>query len=264
MAKKSHKRSRSGKTSSKKYVGKVAKVYQSNKSSGMYRSSAGGYVEKKWNDIVFTAAQIGSGATTAYTVPKGATDRCSLAKIIQSATVNGRVGNKITVTNINWHGDLGTGYANFGANIPASTRIRLVLAWDLQSNGLDNNDSGARYATMFASNVAAGANVCNSYRNMDTLARYKIIKDKYFTLSFGGSVSTTVSCEAACGFRFAWKGKMVVHYKSSTSTTGSAVDMPSEDLVLLAISDSGDGNIDGSGTQGPNITSLCRVKYIDC
>jgi len=164
--------------------------------------------------------------------------------VMAQGTANGaRIGSQITVTNINCHLDVVTGTNGSNPGV-AHTPVRVILGIDKQANGaapavLDVLQTQTPY----------------SFRNMYTLNRFIILKDKLFDMNQNLYTTTgpTVG-ENGRILKFAWKGQLPILYSGSTA---SITEIKSNNIFLLVISDR-DGYDTEDGVQG-----TVRIKYTD-
>lgn len=163
--------------------------------------------------------------------------------VMANGTANGsRVGSQITVTNINAHLDVVTGTNGSNPGI-AHTPVRIILGIDKQANG-------AAPAVLDVLQTASPY----SFRNMYTLNRFIILKDKLFDMNPILYVSTPNVGECGRIFKFSWKGQLPVLYSGATA---SITEIKSNNIFLLVISDRDGYNTD-DGVQG-----TIRIKYTD-
>jgi len=163
--------------------------------------------------------------------------------IMASGSGNGqRIGNRITVTNINAHLNIQSGISasNPGMN---NTVVRVIMGIDKQANGaspdvLDVLQTASPYA----------------FRNMYTLNRFVILKDKLLALnpqasdaSYTGQVSRVL--------KFSWKGQLPILY---SDTTASISVIESNNIFLLVIADRA-----ATGGQLDGAFGTVRIKYTD-
>jgi len=163
--------------------------------------------------------------------------------VMAQGTANGtRIGSQITVTNINCHLDVvtGTNASNPGV---AHTPVRIILGIDKQANG-------AAPAVLDVLQTASPY----SFRNMYTLNRFIILKDKLFDMNPILYVSAPNVGENGRILKFAWKGQLPILY---SGTTASITEIKSNNVFLLVISDR-DGYDTEDGVQG-----TLRIKYTD-
>jgi len=210
--------------------------------------SAKGFPEKKYHDCLISGT--GIPKTSLYIVQE------DITKILQDTSSTGRVGNKITVTNINAKMRINTGPVNntFSTNIPVGFRVMLIR--DKQTNGssIDMNTVLDPYTIEGAQEVSI-----NSFRNMDNVDRYDILYDKTFMLQPGAAVftSTGQACVWNTGKHIKISKKVLdrVEYGGST---GTMANMRSISYALVVIPDSNCAEEILLGIQG-NL----RVKYTD-
>jgi len=164
--------------------------------------------------------------------------------VMASGSGNGqRIGNRITVTNINAHLHVytGTNASNPGLD---NTTVRVIMGIDKQCNGastsvLDVLQSASPYA----------------FRNMYTLNRFVILKDKFFVINPQVYVSTPNVSQVGRPLKFSWKGQLPILYSDSTA---SITNIESNNIFLLVISDRS-----ATAGQQDGAFGTVRVKYTD-
>lgn len=203
------------------------------RTGGAYRRSMPGSPEKKFWDATETdngIATTGDIMTSLCLIPQGTTDIS-------------RIGNKILVKNINSH--MVISIDDQGVAATSDGGIRIILYVDQQANG----------AACTAADILRGlpgtlstASIF-SFRNMDNLDRFKILKDKTYRISpqFANAASTNASI-----FRknFNIKCSIPLYY---SSTTGALTELRSNNIGICAIA------------QGAlmNFTHVTRLKFFD-
>lgn len=215
---------RRGKSSRRAKLYKVVPGYTQVNSAYKF---AGHTAEKKYidNALVLTTATAGVVTGTYVTM-------------VQGQTASTRIGNKIRVKNIN----LSLTFDTSGADLtPDPLLMRCMLLWDKQANG----------ALPAVLDILQTASVY-SYRNMETVERFTVLKDKFILLKTPTALTGAWAASAADGrfAKFAWKGAMDVHYGGNA---GTVADLRSENLVILLISNIAAGHANGN----------IRVKYTD-
>lgn len=162
-------------------------------------------------------------------------------------TANTRIGNKVTVTNVNFRGVLeGFGQNASDAGIAAGDRVRTIWFWDTQANGTVPN----------VDDVLQEKNI-DSFRNMEQAPRFVILKDKTYTFNAanarvsGAAVGAQV-LEVSRDIKFSWKGESVIRYGTGT---GSTAGIRANNLCLLVICETLESHSRMSGR--------LRVKYMD-
>lgn len=198
--------------------------------TGAYGLRGAGGIEKKYLDLALINGTI---PTTGVVIP-------SLNLVGQGAGSNERIGNKITIRNINirWWFTID----NVSGFCP-STCMRFIVYVDKQCNGTSANV-----------NEILSTNDYASFRNMDTVDRFQILTDKYVVMEpkgYGSTVGGTTFPTDGLQFRkFAWKGALGINYNAvGTSITG--VRSNNVGCVLIA-----------STTTG-NVNFMSRIKYTD-
>lgn len=195
---------------------------------GAYGRSMPMSFEKKYFDTSVISV---ADATAGIIIP-------SLNLVPQGTTDQTRIGNKITIRNINIHGycnnDDQTTVAFAGSN------IRVIVYLDKQANG------AAAAVTDIVKTAAL-----SSFRNMDQVDRFVILVDKV--------IFNPVECTNALhttNQRHYWsvnkKCMIPIHF---SSTTGAIAEVRSNNIGILYLSDTVDAN--------PAANGIARVKFTD-
>lgn len=160
----------------------------------------------------------------------------SLCLLPQGTTDQKRIGNKVTIRNINLHlsgslDDQGTGVFSDGC-------YRVIVFIDKQCNG----------AAAAVTDILNTANI-SSFRNMDQVDRFTILKDKMYVLPCR---STNVLHTISPLIRVNWSKKcnIPVHF---SSTTGAITEIRSNNIGILFI----------SNTVNENTGGIARIKFTD-
>jgi len=201
---------------------------------GAYQRSAPGSYEKKYFDTVYAASNIPSagGFTTSWNL------------IPQGTTKNTRIGNKCTVTNINFHGQF-TLLTQAAASV-VGDKIRWIVFVDRQANGA----VPAAISDLIQTMPGATTDL-NSFRNMDNVDRFVILKDKTYVLNQAtqsGSLGSNVTT------REIKMNKKVNIPLEFSSTNGAITEVRSNNILALIIS---------LGNNLSQFAGTTRVKYSD-
>ncbi len=192
-------------------------------------SKLGSHTEQKFFDTTIS----GTIDTTAE-VPTGG----QLVLIPQGVTESQRVGRKAFIKSIQIRGTLN--YAP-GAAAAATAQNWIYLVMDTQANG-----AAAAVTTVLTSN-----NLALAMRNLANQERFKVLKIFHFSMNATAGVTTAYN-----GIIRTWK-----YYKKCnipieySSTTGAITEIRSNNLFLLAGSQSGDDLT--------TIAAVCRVRFTD-
>jgi len=195
-----------------------------------------GAPDKKYKDSNFQLAPI---------VAAGAIQLLNGA-IAQGDGDSDRTGNHLTMTNISVHGDI---WMSAAANLAVADAtfnddVRVILAYDKQANG-------AVITTL--TDILTTANI-NSFRNMNTLERFVILKDKRIKIGCGatstGAGNATRFSTGPTTFKFNKKVALPVDY---AGTTGAIADIKTGALYMFLISENGQSSCD----------LWTRIKYLD-
>ena len=201
---------------------------------GAYQRSAPGSYEKKYFDTTYGTTPIVSAGlfTTSWNL------------IPQGTTKNSRIGNKCTVTNINVHGVLiQTGQA---ANSVLGDKVRWIVFVDRQANGAVPVAISDLIQTM----PGATTNF-NSFRNMDNVDRFVILKDKTYTLNPPTQNAALGSCQTLREIKMNKKCNIPLEF---SSTTGAITEIRSNNILCLFIN---------AADNLTNFAFTVRVKYSD-
>ena len=193
--------------------------------------------EKKFFDTIINSAV----DTTAENIT-------SLNLIPQGVTESTRVGRKCTITNIHCKGFILWSSASSFTTLAAS-RIRVVLVQDTQCNG-----ANAAYTDVYASTTTV------AWRNMSNSTRFKVLKEWIITPPNMAATTSDNWATSANTIGFCSPTKLKFNMRCSipvevSSTTGAITEIRSNNLTVMAVSDSGD-----------DIHTLylnCRVRYTD-
>lgn len=163
----------------------------------------------------------------------------SLNLIPQGTTDITRIGNKVTVRNVNI-----TAFAyndDQAGGSYAGSFLRTILFVDKQANG----------ATAAVTDILKTANIA-SFRNMDQVDRFIILKDKVtpIPVNSANALHTDVSSTM---WKLSNKCNIPVHF---SSTTGAITELKSNNIGLLMIADTATCNASTS-------IGTARVKFTD-
>jgi len=209
--------------------------------------------EKKFMDVpgYFTAAQT------------GLLQQSFFGGIIQGNSPITRIGAKITVTNINIHGYVSAGKLNSaGYSVDECPMFRIIVGIDKQCNGLGLANGAADVLSLLYGPTQAADLAGNAFafRNMYNLDRFVILKDKMISSRASGVGTTSAAkMDVTVPFKFSWKGLLPVHYKSATASPGALVDVSSNNLFILVLSD----KAETVSNDAAGVYTMTRVKYID-
>jgi len=168
--------------------------------------------------------------------------------IAQGDSDTTRTGNHLTMTNISIHGEVWM-VATTAINVSDTAfndDVRVMIVYDKQANGTALTSIGDLLTT---------ANI-NSFRNMDTLERFIVLKDKKVKIGCTGSFTSGVQAmRFSTGrtlFKFNKKVALPVDYGGAT-TTGAIAEIKTGALYCIVISENANASCD----------LWSRVKYLD-
>ncbi|AXH75673.1 MAG: coat protein [Cressdnaviricota sp.] len=169
----------------------------------------------------------------------------SINLIPQDTSKNGRIGNKCTAVNINVHGVLILPAAVSGVTL-VGTRVRIILYVDKQCNGVT-----AQPADLIKDSPTGGTFV-NSFRNMDNVDRFIVLKDKTFTMNYlTAGTATEAAASVLREYKFNKKCSIPLDY---SATTGALTEIRSNNIGMMFISDT---------NNQVSFQQISRVKFSD-
>lgn len=201
---------------------------------GAYMRGAPGSFEKKYFDSVFGATPIPSAG--GFTV--------SWNLIPQGTTKNTRIGNKCTVVNINAHGQLTL--LTQAASSVVGDKVRWIVFVDKQANGA----APAAISDLLQTMPGATTDL-NSFRNMDNVDRFVILKDKTYILNPQTQNAALGSGVTTRELKMNKKCQIPLEF---SSTTGAIGEIRSNNVMSLLIS---------LGNNLTNFAMTTRVKFSD-
>jgi len=170
------------------------------------------------------------------------------------AALNQRVGRKITVRKIKVHGMVVCAQQAAQAAADPSTKIRIVLVQDQQTNAAQMTG-----AQLF-NDATAAATTINSFQNPNNFGRFRVLKDKMITmgnLNLAGSptANDVVQAGQRVQFKFAvnFKEPVTVHFNATNG--GTVADIVDNSFHLLTATD--------NNAYAPVIAYYTRVCYKD-
>lgn len=194
----------------------------------------GAPLEKKFIDVSSNLGAVSPAGTIDPAVG-------TFLAIAQGTTENDRIGNKINITNINVHFTVSMDDQGTGAMV--NLNMRYILYIDKQCNG------AAATPGLILAAIAGGVNIA-SFREMDNLERFIILKDKWihFNVNSANALHTLQGSS-----RWYSCGKKVNIPVSYSGVTGVIAELRSYNICSLLISD----------VATMNYTALTRIKYTD-
>jgi len=172
---------------------------------------------------------------SAFTIDTSGDVMGSLNLIPQGVTESTRIGRQCIVKGLYMKGWL-QWQNNYAQSLYADAIVRFVLVWDTQANG-----ANPLWTDVFEGNASA-----ISFRNLENVQRFKILKEWVITPRV--TASNTSDAWATAGNGLANSAPVVLKYNNSklhiplefSSTTGAITEIKSNNLVLLAYSNAGD------------------------
>jgi len=173
---------------------------------------------------------------------------------ITGAALNNRVGRKISIHKIKVHGTLSVAPQAAQAVADATTKARIVLVIDQQTNAAQMTG-----AQLFQ-DASAAASTVNTFQNPNNFGRFRVLKDKMFSLSnlnLAGSPTAADVIQAGIkvNFKFSvnFKKPLVVHFNATNG--GTVADIVDNSIHIVAGAD--------QITYAPALSYYTRVCYKD-
>lgn len=186
-------------------------------------------IEKKYIDTSFTGQSCDNGGAL------------SLLNGTQHGTSNQqRIGEKITIKNIELNGVLTTNTTNV-----FSAYAKIMLVYDKQPNG-----SAFSLANLI--NTIGGVYLPWSTRNSTYAARFVVLKNFYINLTLQGSTSSNSPTEK--GIKRYMKCNVPVQYNGGN--VGDVTDITTGSLYAVFLSDK-------SSTYAPSFSGSIRLRFSD-
>lgn len=209
--------------------------------------------ETKYFDSTYAATAFPSSADWTGTETDPAT-QLTLFSPGPGSAINQRIGRKCFVKAIRIHGLISFTKATAQTTVSSFPDMRILLVQDLQSNGLQAQGE----QVLAAPATAAVANALCSFQSLANLGKFRVLKDKRFSIRGGvaanNSGATTISTDFA-GIQFKWnvifKKPVVVHFNATGGTTFADVVDNSWHLIANSTADV------------CTLTYECRVTYTD-
>lgn len=202
---------------------------------------AGRTIEKKYQDLYMEA---NPSAMIFDIVPTLFSD------IAGGTKVNQRIGNKVTVTNINFRGEV-SGWGPSGG-ITASNRCRMIVFLDTQCNGLP---ADIKQILQPPDELGTQTPKIDAYRNMETAPRFRILKDKMMVFNPQGSDyregANNHTLSNTKVIKFSWKGSLPLHFGSPGA---GITELKNNNVGVLFVWEK---------TAAGHIKLNARVKYTD-
>jgi len=178
---------------------------------------------------------------------------CLVAPVTGSA-LNNRVGRKITVHKIKIHGYIIVAAQAAQSTSDAACKIRLVLVQNQQTNAAQTVP-----ADLFNAATSADTTI-NSFQNPNNFGKFRVLKDKMFTISNLNMAGSPTSGDVITGsvrynFKFMvnFKKPVVVHFNAVNG--GTVADIVDNSFNMIAAAD--------NTVYAPQIAYYSRVCYKD-
>lgn len=180
-----------------------------------------------------------------------ATPQCLFAPKV-SAALNGRIGRSVCVKKIKLNGIIFVPAQAAQAATDPSTKVRIILVQDMQTNSAQMTG-----AQLMNDTTSAGATVC-SYQNPNNFGRFRVLRDKSFVLqdpNMAGdpAVPNVVQGSLTKLFKMSYRFRKPVEPRFNATNGGTVADIVDHSFHVLAIAN--------SITLAPTLTYYSRVSY---
>lgn len=167
--------------------------------------------------------------------------------------INNREGRKVHVTGINIRGVILVPAQTNQTVADAASSVRIILVQDQQTNGNQLNAED-----VINSGAATSSTAIHMFTNPASFGRFRILKDKTFTLqnpttSFDGTNIEQSGLERLFHLKVNFKKPVVVHYNATNG--GTVADVIDNSFHIIATT-SATGLV-------PTLVYKCRTSFID-
>lgn len=209
--------------------------------------------EHKYFDTYVSATALTAPTAWTGTEINPATEGCLFAPT-QGAGINNRIGRKVSVKAIRIKGMIHCAAQADQTATDAPSVVRLVLVQDHQPNGTQ-----AQGEDVLAAPGAAAANLVPfSFQNLANLGRFRVLKDKIFTLQNPNAAYDGTNIEQqgiAKPFKWNIKFQKPIVVDFNATNGGTYADLVNCNFTII-----------GAATSinlAPTVTYTCRVMYCD-
>lgn len=142
-----------------------------------------------------------------------------------TAALNGRVGRAVKVMKVKVRGQITVPAQTAQSGADASTRIRLLLVQDQQSN------AASMTAAQLLNDAGAAVSTINSYQNPNQFGRFRVLKDKSWSISnlnLANDTGTTggiVQAGMVIPFKFSYFYSQPVEVHFNATNGGTIADV---------------------------------------
>lgn len=251
---------RKGVTVNVAYPSKKSKNIVKSKRPKYYRvqgRSTGALVaqpERKYFDSVYAAtAMVATAASWASAEVDPGASVLNLCSPGPGSGINQRIGRKINVLSLKIHGYVSYTTATGAATVGSYPRARVICVLDQQTNGAQLNAED-----VMASTGAAVDNQIEAFMNLGNLGRFRVLKDKTFTLGGGNSGGESAGNLISTDFQgqsFKWNIKFAKPITVHFNATGTALvaDIVDNSFHMIALAD----------TTNVTLSYAARACYVD-
>lgn len=176
---------------------------------------------------------------------------CLVAPTV-GAALNQRIGRQILVRKIKVRGTINVPAQAAAATADSATRVRIMLVHDMQTNATQM--TGAQ----LMQDASAANTTVNSFQNPNNFGRFRVLKDKTFTLynpNMAGSPTTADLVQQGLTKTFKWvinfKVPVAVHFNATNG--GTVADIVDNSFHMVAGTD--------NTTLAPTLIYYSRVAY---
>ena len=171
-----------------------------------------------------TSINLGGGAV--------ATPGCLFAPTV-GAALNQRIGRKVNVHSVKLRGNVVVPAQTANTNPDAATRVRVILVQDTQTN------AGAMTAAQLMNDGTAADNTLSSFQNPNNFGRFKVLKDKTYSLTNVNMTGSPTSGDVIQSgiivpFKFTHAFKKPVQVNFNATNGGTVADIIDNSFHFIA------------------------------
>lgn len=174
---------------------------------------------------------------------------------VKGSSIDERVGRRIKVHSIKIRGFIRVDAQSAQSTADGSSYIRVILFQDEQTNGAQVQGE------TLMQDSASSAGTITSFQNLGALGRFRVLKDKVFTVSdlnLANNTGTTgglVQAGKKIPFKMFVKFAVPVVVNFNATNGGTVADITDNSFHVLAATD--------SNAYAPTLNYACRVGYKD-
>lgn len=214
-----------------------------------------GHGEMKYFDTGYGATAIPALTTTWASSNADPTTFLTLCDPVKGAGISERVGRKIHIRYIKIKGYVASSAQTLQSGGDGASSIRFILFQDEQTN------AAQAAGTVLMDGQPNGGQTINSFQNLDSLGRFRVLKDKRWTLgnptiaNDTGGTGGIVQSGRKIHFKVNHHFRKPVTVNFNATNGGTIADITDNSFHILCATD--------DVSMVPTLTYSCRVGYKD-